>query len=787
MRCGDESRYVARVKYGQFEPAESDEKNRALEPARGRPYRLEIRDPGALDRLALHELEIPQPGPGEVLIEVEAAGLNFLDVQAALGALPKVATGANEYGPILGGECAGRVVAVGERVTDIEVGQEVIALGARTVGTHMVSPSVHVVRKPPNWSFQEAAALPIAFLTVYYALEYVGRLRAGERVLIHAGTGGVGLAAIQWAQHVGAEIFATAGSEEKRKYLRELGVSHVFDSRSLQFVDDIKRITGGDGVDVVLNSLSGEFIPASLSLLRDYGRFLEIGKRDYFANKQIGLRPFLRNLSFSLVDLGGMIVQRPELVARLLQELLALFERGVLRALPVETFPVTSAFKAFQFMAQAKHIGKIALVIKDAEAQIIPRTKAKQRSIAIRADRTYLITGGLGGLGFSLAKWLVEQGARSLVLVGRKGASDEAQMAIRMMEEAGARVFCAKVDVSREHEVEELFTMIRNEMLPLGGIVHAAMVLDDHTLLQQSAESFQKSFAPKALGAWNLHKHSNEEHLDFFVMYSSAASLMGSPGQGNYCASNAYLDALCRERVRRGLPAMSIQWGGFAEVGAAAASDIRGKRLSYRGGESFSPAEGLEAFRRLLAHPRAEIGVMRFDARQWVEFYPAIAGAPVFAEVMKLNAKRENSESQAKEMLERLQGARPDERLPLLEKHLMEQVGVVLHIEPTRIDRTVPLQSLGMDSLMSLELRNRLEASLGIRLSATVLFTYSSVSALAPRLMQDLGMSVVSPVPVLQESPVNTQIMNEVQEMSEEEAEALLLAKLAARSRNKGK
>jgi NADPH:quinone reductase-like Zn-dependent oxidoreductase/acyl carrier protein len=590
--------------------------------------------------------------------------------------------------------------------------------------------------KPDNLSWEQAAVLPAVFMTAYFGLEYIGRLRKGERVLIHAGAGGVGLAAIQWAQHVGAEIFATAGNDEKRAYLRALGVPHVLDSRSLSFADEIHRITHGEGVDVVLNSLSGDFITASFGVLRDWGRFVEIGKRDYFENRPLGTRPFLRNLSFSLLDLRGLMMQSQERAGALLREVISMFSTGILKPLPVTSFAASHAAQAFQYMAQAKHIGKIAVVMKDPDARIVPSRKSK--SIPIRADRTYLITGGLGGLGLSLAQWLVDQGARSLVLVGRKGPSEDARVALRIMEETGARVRCAQADVSREADVKDLFSMIRDEMLPVGGIVHAAVVLDDHTLLEQSGESFQKVFAPKAFGAWNLHKHGSANHLDFFVMYSSAASLLGSPGQGNYCASNAYLDALCRERTRQGLPAMSIQWGGFAEVGAAAALDIRGKRLSYRGGASFSPAEGLEAFRQLLAHPRAEVGVVRFDPRQWVEFYPSTTGIPFLSEVLKQDESREKSASRAKEMRERLQNTIPEERLPLLERHLMEQVGVVLHLEPSRIDRTAPLQSLGMDSLMSLELRNRLEASLGLKLSATLVFTYPTVGALAELLLSRL-------------------------------------------------
>lgn len=732
-----QTRYVARLAEGKFQ--RDDEFDGAMEPARNRPYRLEIRKPGVLERLALYEVELPQPGPEEVLIEVEAAGLNFLDVLAAIGALPPEATGADQYGPTLGGECAGTVIAVGAGVTDVAIGKAVMALGTRAMGTHAIAHRALVAEKPASTNWHEAATLPIVFLTAYYALEYVGRLRKGERVLIHAGAGGVGLAAIQWAQHVGAEVFATAGSEEKRGYLRNLGVAHVFDSRSLSFVEDIKRCTGGDGVDVVLNSLAGEFIPASLSLLRDYGRFLEIGKRDYYENNQIGLRPFLRNLTFSLVDLRGILLQRPAFAGSLLREVVQMFDRHDLRALPVKSFPVQHAVEAFQFMAQAKHIGKIALAMKDADAQIVPR--AEQRKIAVRPDRTYLLTGGLGGLGLSLAQWLVEQGARSLVLVGRKGPSAQARVAIQSMEQAGARVHCAQADVSRESDVEQLFAMVRREMPPLAGIVHAAMVLDDHTLLEQSQESFARVYAPKALGAWNLHKNSTNEVLDFFVMYSSSTALTGSPGQANYCASNAYLDALCRERVRLGLPGMSIQWGGFAEVGAAAALDIRGHRLSHRGMMSFSPAEGLDAFRRLLDHPRAEVGILRFDPRQWVEFYPSMAGVPFFAEVMKQDAGLVKHSSHAKEILARLQAARPDERLSMLEKHLAEQAGMVLRLEPSRIDRKTALQELGMDSLMSLELRNRIEASLGERLSATVIFTYSSVAALARHMLERLKLA----------------------------------------------
>jgi NADPH:quinone reductase-like Zn-dependent oxidoreductase/NAD(P)-dependent dehydrogenase (short-subunit alcohol dehydrogenase family)/acyl carrier protein len=676
----------------------------------------------------------PEPGAGEVVIEVEAAGLNFLDVLLALGALPDDAAGADEHGPRLGGECAGRIEAVGEGVNGHRPGQEVIALGARAFGSRMKAASALCAPKPAKLGWEQAATLPVAFLTAYHALEHVGRLRRGERVLIHAGAGGVGLAAIQWAKRVGAEIFATAGSEEKRGYLRELGVAHVLDSRSLGFADEIRRITAGEGIDVVLNSLSGEFIPASLGLLRDHGRFLEIGKRDYYDNKQLGLRPFLRSLSFSLVDLRGMIARRPELVGELLRELVAMFEAGELQPVPVRAFPASRAAEAFQHMAQAKHIGKIAFVMKDPEARLV--AGGREAGIPVRGDRSYVITGGLGGLGLSVSRWLVERGARHLLLVGRRGPGEEAKRAMVAMEEAGASVLAVQADVSKADEVARIAAALDRGMPPLGGIVHAAGVLDDHTLLELSEESFRKVFAPKGLGAWNLHAMSEGREIDFFVMYSSAASLLGSPGQGNYAAANALVDALAHRRAQAGRPAMSIQWGAFGEVGLAAAQDNRGQRLVSRGVASLTPEEGLAALGRLFSHPRPEVGILRLDMRQWVEFYPRAAGLSFFAELAREGT---GATRHAGEMVDRLEAAAPGERLPLLERHVTEQVGMVLRLDPARIDRRAPLSSLGLDSLLSLELRNRLEATLGLRLSATLLFTYPTSSLLSEHLLTLLG------------------------------------------------
>jgi polyketide synthase 12/epothilone polyketide synthase D len=437
----------------------------------------------------------------------------------------------------------------------------------------------------------------------------------------------VGLAAVQIAQRLGAEIFATAGSEPKREYLRSLGVRHVLDSRSLGFAEQLLALTNGEGVDVVLNSLGGEFIPKSLEVLRDYGRFLEIGKRDYFRNQQLGLRPFLKKLTFSLVDLRGMMRERPALVQQLLREILGLFTSGALRVPRTTVYPVARAVEAFRAMAQGEHIGKNVLSFAASEPRPLIAAEAR-RELRLSSDATYLITGGLGGVGLALARYLVEQGARSLVLVGRSAPSGAAQQALEGLRASGAHVEAAQVDVADTARVKALLEELRTRLPPLRGIIHAAVVLEDATLPRQTPGHFQRVAGPKVLGAWNLHHLTLGEPLDFFVLCSSVASVLGSPGQANYCAANAYLDALVYQRQAQGLPALAINYGPWAEVGLAAAQANRGERMALRGMESFTPAQGVEAFARLLRRAAAQGVAVRLHVRQWRESYLSAARSP---------------------------------------------------------------------------------------------------------------------------------------------------------------
>jgi acyl transferase domain-containing protein/acyl carrier protein len=745
-------------------------------PVQDRPFRLESHSPGSLRNLVLRPLSRSAPAAGQVEIEVLAAGLNFLDVLGSMGLIPaELMAGGDGSRLTPGMECAGLVTAVGSGVAGLRPGDRVIALGGGALASHVVTSADLVLPLPASLSFEEGATLPIAHLTAYYSLRHVARLAPGERVLIHAAAGGVGIAAVQWAKHVGAEIFATAGSEEKRAFLRSLGVEHVSDSRTMRFVDDVMRWTSGEGVDVVLNSLSGEFIPKSLGLLRDHGRFVELGKRDLLADAQLGLRPFLRNLSFSLVDFFGMIRKRPAIVRGLLAEVMKQVEGGALKPLPVREFGMGEVQEAFGVMAQGQHMGKLVVRVKDERARL--SVGGKQGQVRVKEEGSYLVTGGLGGLGLEVAKWLVEQGARQLVLVGRSGAgSEEQRKAVQRLEGQGASVRVEQADVGNREEVAELLERVKQQGWgPVRGVVHTAGVLEDGLVMQQEVSKLGKVMRPKVQGAWNLHELTQGEPLDFFVLYSSAAALLGSPGQSNYAAANAYMDALASYRQQQGKEGLSINWGAFSQVGLAAAQANRGQRLEHRGAGSITPQEGHEVLGRLLGTQVAQVGVMELNLRQWVEFYPHAAGSARLSELLK-EAKAGRPAADGA-LLQKLEGLGPEARQQELQQYVSQQVAQVLRTSVSRVQPTTPLKGLGIDSLMGMELRNRLESSLGLTLSATLVWTHPNVAAISQFLHAQLGYEAApepEAAPSQPQEKASEELRKQVETMSRDElADAL--------------
>ncbi|MFY1830940.1 SDR family NAD(P)-dependent oxidoreductase [Myxococcus fulvus] len=703
-------------------------------PVEGRAFRVEIPTPGVLDRLVARVAERRRPGRGEVEVQVEAAALNFIDVMKAMGIYPGLPPG-----PVsLGGECAGRVVSVGEGVTGLSPGQRVVAVAGGSLGSHVIADARFVRPCPEGMSAEDVSTVPLVFMTAWYALEHLGRLQQGERILIHSAAGGLGLAAVQVAQARGAEIFATAGTPEKREFLRTLGIAHVMDSRTLAFADEVKRLTNGEGVDVVLNSLSGDAIPRGLELLGPDGRFLEVGKRDIYDGRALELTPFRKSISYTAIDLAGLQERKPVLFARLLQEVMEQVESGALRPLPYQRFPVSRVADAFREMAQGRHTGKLVIGMEDPALKVAPA----RSGFRVRADGTYLVTGGLGGLGLSAARWLVEHGARNLLLMGRSAPSQTTRKALTELEALGARVVVAQADVADAEQLRAALARTRDGALPpLRGVLHCAGVLEDATLARLTPSHLRTVMTPKVRGAWNLHALTRGESLDFFVLYSSVASLLGLPGQGNYAAANAAMDSLAHHRRAVGLPATSVNWGPFSDVGLAAAQSNRGERLAYQGMASFVAREGEELLQRLLDEGATQAAAVRLDVRQWLEFFPSVAPLRVWS---ALSAEGRGEVARpGSDFLGTLKQAEPGARLEMLEAHLRERIAQVLRLEPSRVGRADPFRALGLDSLMSLELRNRVEASLGLKLSATLLWTHSTLGALSVHLLERLELAPV--------------------------------------------
>ncbi|GAB2610914.1 hypothetical protein GCM10027168_49760 [Streptomyces capparidis] len=709
---------------------------RPFDAERDGNHRVLALRPGVLDSLTPTLWRRTPPGPGQVEIEVTAAGLNFSDVLKALDSYPGMPRG--ESVP-LGAECAGRVTAVGEGVALLRPGDPVMAVAPSGMAAFATTAAALAVRRPRTLTDEQAAAVPVAFLTALYGLAHLARLEKGETVLVHSATGGVGLAAIQVARARGAEVLATAGTEEKRRYLRELGVAHVWDSRTLAFADGIAELTGGRGVDVVLNSAAGEALRRSLALLAPGGRFVEIGKRDLYGGSHLDLGLLKDNRSLFAVDLERTFRERPEQVAGLLAEVARGFDRGEFTPLPVTGHPYARATAAFTAMARARHTGKLVLRPAPREEIAVPGAASPVRDAA-----TYLVTGGLGGLGLETARYLADQGARHLVLAGRGEPSPEAVRAVAELTGRGVRVEVRRADVSRYADVAALVAFVDASMPPLAGVVHAAGVLDDGLLLHQDLTRYRAVAGPKAAGAWHLHRATAGRDLDFFVLYSSAAALLGSPGQGTYAAANAFLDALAQHRAARGLPALSVNWGPWSGVGLAARPD-RGGALASRGVLSLSPRDGIAALDRLLRRPAAQACVLPLDRRA----LRADADSGLLPGLLTDLAAPARGGDEPSALRRELLAAPPGRRRrALLARHCREEAARVLKLDAGRVDPTAPLGNMGFDSLMSLELRNRLEASCRVALPATLTWRFPTIEALVPFLAERMEVALdAAPAP----------------------------------------
>ncbi|WP_328980568.1 type I polyketide synthase [Streptomyces canus] len=690
--------YVPRLARG----AEDD----MLSPPADAAWRLDVSEKGTLDNLAL----LPHPeaagplGEGEVRVAVRAAGLNFRDIAVGLGLVATEKT--------MGSEGAGVITEVGAGVTRFAVGDRVFGVFERSLGPVAVADARMIRPLPEDWSYAQGASVPIVYITAYQCLTEIARVRPGESVLIHTATGGVGLAAIQLVRHLGADVFATA-APGKHDMLRDWGLdeAHIASSRSLEFEEHFRASTGGRGVDVVLNSLAGTAIDASLRLLAPGGRFAEMGKTDIRDAFDVAARH--PDVFYQAYNILGV---EPERIGEVLDELVSLFRHGALRHLPLTAWDVREGHSALRVLSRAQHRGKLVLTM--------PR--------AFDPEGTVLITGGTGALGAHVARRLATRhGARRLVLVSRRGRTARgASRLIAELGELGAEATVVACDVTNRETLARLV-----EQHTPSSVVHTAGVLDDGLLTDLTRDQLVDVLRPKAEAAWHLHELTEHLDLSAFVLFSSAAGILGEPGQSNYAAANTFLDALAQHRRANGLPAVSLAWGLWEEssgmTGHLWETDLA--RMARAGIAPLATHRALDLFDAALWQPSAVTVPIRLDRGA-----PGPGGriSPLLSELLP-RQQAEPAEAASPTPAPETEGhdtvAAPaqDERrgalMALVRAHAAEVLG---YTDSEVIQPTESFKDLGFDSLLGVDLRNRLNAATGLRLPAESVSRYPTPEAL---------------------------------------------------------
>lgn len=674
-------------------------------------YVLAPTERGAIDNLRLTEAEVGPPAAHEVQVRMEAAGLNFRDVLNVLGLYP------GDPGPI-GGDLCGVVTEIGSEVAGFEVGQRVMGFMQGAFASRINVPALLLAPVPAGIDPVGAATIPAAALTARLSFDWA-KLRPGDRVLIHAASGGVGLAAIQLARHCGATVFATA-SAYKRATLREMGVEYVYDSRTTDFADQILADTDGEGVDVVLNSLTNEgFVEATVRATAKGGRFAEIAKRDIWSPEQMAaVRP---DIDYGIIALDATTVNDPHHIQRLMNEVSQGLADGEWEPVPAEVYPLTEAKSAFRRMQQARHIGKIVLQMP--------------KPLAPRGDRSYLVTGGLGALGLHTAAYLAQLGAGDIVLTSRRSADAEAERAIAAITERfHCRVHVFSADVGDADELAGLLTRIRAELPPLGGVAHLAGVLDDALLPQQDLEHFRTTLRPKAFAAQRLHELTKDDELDFFILYSSASAVLGSPAQANYACANAFLDGLTAARRAHGLPATAVNFGPWGR-GGMASSQVVIANLGAQGMMPLEPAAALAALGEVVRHGTGQATVLKANWQRAAKMFGGVR-PPLLDNVLPTGDAEGTGDS---ELLRQLQEIPVAARAGFITEFLQREVQGFLRLAqpPAATSRFL---DLGTDSLMAVELRNRLFGQFGGKfdISPTAVFDYPTIGELAEHLVSQL-------------------------------------------------
>jgi epothilone polyketide synthase D len=743
--------------------------------------------PGMLDGMRLVPILRREPGPGEVEVRADYLALHYRDVLVSMDWYPALP---GRPGMIIG-ECAGTVTRVGPGVAGLRPGDDVVAVSLNEPAATYMYVNVHLVHsRPARLTAQEAAGLPLCLATVWHSLVTLGQLRAGERVLIHHATGGVGLTAVQLARWRGAEVYATAGNPEKRAMLAMMGIAHVYDSRNTDFAEQIREDTRGEGMDVVLNTLAGEGLLKSVGLLADRGRYLELSRRDLIEGTPLDMRLLARSASFFVVDVVDMGKSDPRRLGTIVGETLALVQAGVLQPPPHRVFPAADMVGAFRYMAQAKHIGKVLVSTTELTAQKPEPEPARSRPVRVDPDAGYLVTGGLGDLGRAIVDWLVREGAQHLLLTGRTPLAESGAAGwLANLRRHGVQAVYEAVDVADEDAMRAVVHHYEQSDAPIAGVVHTAGVIQYSALSDLDAQALSDILRPKITGALVLDRLFADRALDIFVLFSSASAVLSSPMLSAYAAGNAFLDALAQRRRAAGRTALSVNWGFWSAGMAARGGREQGRDINPTGFDMFSPREGIEALRLLLARDVTNAMVLPADWSRWAAAYKDAASspllrnlvgqapaAPIAAEASPALTVPWPSESPAI-VSQSPAGPVPWARgLPVpvptapvpaatapasqaatqpagsgstvaasltdrasMERYLTQVLADVLGLPPAQVHPQRPLKRQGIDSLMAVEVRTRVQRDLDALLPIAKMLGGQSVADMADELHGQLS------------------------------------------------
>jgi len=702
------------------------------------PVELCLGTSGKVESLFYREFNTIKPKDDEITIKVYSVAISNIDSEKALENKSSKLNDKSFFHNGLGTEASGVITEVGKSVSKWKKGDEVIVINSSgCIRSSLTLKPEIIIPKPQKLSHSEAVLL-LPFITALYALREAARLKKGEKILIHNATCSEGLAALQYAEFIGAEIFVTAASQEEREFLNSLGIAHVLDNHTLDFSEKIREITNGNGIDVVMNSTSGETFYQTLSLLAPFGRFLELGKNNIEDNRLLPMQIFQKNITFIPVDIQRLLLMdnRKKIVRHLLQDISQYFEKGIFHSIPNKLFPAGEAVDAFLLSTQKQHTGQVVLDFLDQNINV----EVKKENV-VKKSGTYLITGGTKGFGLEIAQWLSKEGASHIILISRSGVkTKETETAIQRMTQRGTVVSAYALDISIEKEVKKLMDEVLPTMPPLIGIFHLAMVLDDAFLTDVTREQLANVMKPKIGGALNLHKYTNHLPLEFFISMSSISSLIGNPGQASYIAANAFLDAFAHFRSAMGLAATTVNLGVLGETGVVSRNRQVESILKNAGLKAFSTEDALTALKIIMEQKPIQIGLFDIDWKSWSKVAPKSAASSRFRKLTKIDDTNITTLEKKKKLIKTLSDLTLKEKQKNVEQSLAQELAKILGLLPEKIDRSRGINLLGIDSIMAVEFVRAIYNCTEVEISPVEILGGPSISQLAVSLLKKIDL-----------------------------------------------